>query len=88
MIWRMASSRCSSVLALLTEVALGQDDLHRLQEGDLVAHRPGFIERAAEGERPVIARAVSANRFLPSFCPSTWLAAPASRRWPAVRKSL
>jgi hypothetical protein len=50
MIWRMASSRCSSVFFCCADVALGQDDLHRLQEGHFLAHRLGLVQRAAQRE--------------------------------------
>ncbi|MNT10517.1 hypothetical protein D3C72_1453510 [compost metagenome] len=93
MIWRTASSRCSSVRCFAV--------MSRLVRITLTPCMKATSSRTALASSSVqlsvkawlIARAVSAKRFLPS-CPawrgkpSTWLAAPASTRWPPVRKPL
>jgi len=88
MIWRIASSRASSVRFCWL--------MSRLVRMIFTAWKKATSSRTARASSSVqhsvkallIASAVSAKRRLPSFCPSTWLAAPASRLWPVVRKSL
>ena len=93
MIWRIASSRASSVFFCAV--------MSRLVRMTFTAWKNATSSRTALASSSVqhsvnallIARAVSAKRFLPSRpCdedrPNTKLAAPASVLWPPVRKSL
>ncbi|MCY1303581.1 hypothetical protein D9M70_532950 [compost metagenome] len=88
MIWRMASSRSSSVFFLAL--------MSRLVSSTLIACRKATSSRTALASSSVqhrvnallISSATSAKRFLPSLMPSTWFAAPASTLCPPVRKPL
>ena len=50
MIWRIASSRSSSVASASVISRLVRMHLHRLEEGHFLAHRLGLVERAAQRE--------------------------------------
>ena len=88
MIWRMASSRASSVFFCWL--------ISRLVRITFTAWKNATSSRTALASSSVqhnvnallMASARSAKRFLPSLMPSTKLAAPASVLWPPVRKSL